>query len=96
MSVLDLGLLRHVGLTQFEVKTIRVLIQTNGETAWYPARVKPETTALIQIMVDKKLVELVDTDKTPCTLRLTDIGRQAAAQVEASDRQAQQATRSTG
>ena len=87
--MIDLGLLRQVALTAFDVNTIKVLMKTGGEALWNASIVKPETKAMIQLMIDKKLIEMVERPLEPTKIRLTDIGRSAAAQIEASMQAAQ-------
>lgn len=80
---LDAGLLRQVGLTAFDINTIGVLVKSGGEAAWYPNNVKPFTRQMIDAMIKKGLVEITSGPTGGQYLRLTDLGRQAATQIEA-------------
>lgn len=101
MSALDLGLLRQVALTGFDLNVIRTLVKTGGEAPNYPAGMKPEVRALLQITIDKGLITATGDDGLPAsvtttnkrvTLRFTDLGRRAAAQDAAAMQAAQTPT----
>lgn len=91
-GVVDLGLVRHVELTSFDVNTIKVMLRTGGECEWIPTQAKPETRALIERMIDRKIVERIEESPGRFRLRLTEgIGRACATQILAMDKQAAQA-----
>lgn len=92
MALVDLALVQHVALTSFDVNTIKVLLRTGGECEWIPSQVKPETIALIEHMIDRKIVERIEASPGRFRLRLTEgIGRACATQILAMDKQAAQA-----
>jgi DNA-binding MarR family transcriptional regulator len=80
---IDRGVLRHVGLTAWDINTINVLVKSGGEVRWHGDTVKPQTKQMLDICVKKNLVELVRREFGHAFLRLTDLGRVAAAQLEA-------------
>lgn len=80
---LDVGMLRHVELTVFDIKTIGGLVKRGGETAWYPTD-KPEwLLAAVESMIKRKLVQIVERVPHGLFMRLTDLGRVAAEQIDA-------------
>jgi DNA-binding MarR family transcriptional regulator len=82
-AAIDRGHLRQVGLTLPEVKTLSLLAQNGGEQRWYGEGVRPETQAMIDVLIGKNLVELVERYGKAIFLRLTDQGRSVATQLEA-------------
>lgn len=80
---IDRSHMRQVGLSMPEVKTLTFLAQNGGEQRWYSEQVRPETTAMIDVLITKNLVELVQRYGGAIYLRLTDQGRSVAGQLEA-------------
>ncbi len=80
----DLGHLRQVGLTHFEVQTITLLARSSGEVTWYPERVKPLTRQCMDQLIGKQLVAVLNRGGV-LAIRLTDQGRSVASQLEAID-----------
>ena len=92
MAGLDLGVVRHVALSSWDVHTIKVMLRTGGEIDWVPTQCKPETLALMEHMIDRGIVERSEPSPGRFRIRLTDgLGRKCADQVIAMDKQAAQA-----
>jgi hypothetical protein len=82
VSGLDVKMLRHVQLTVFDIKTINGLVQRGGETAWFPHS-KPEwVLAAVESMIGRGLVQIIEREPHGLFVRLTDLGRLAASQIE--------------
>lgn len=80
---LDLPMLREVKLTAFDIKTISGLVKRGGETAWYPQD-KPEWLLVaVESMINRKLVQIIERVPHGLFMRLTDMGRVAAGQIDA-------------
>jgi helix-turn-helix protein len=82
MNAIDLGHLRHVALTAFEVKTLTLLASSGGEVKWYPHIVKPLTAQCMDQLIEKRLVMIVDRSGVDA-VRLTEEGRKVVAQLDA-------------
>jgi hypothetical protein len=75
-------MLRQVKLTTFDIKTINGLVQRGGETAWLP-RGKPEWLLVaVESMIGRGLVQIIERVPHGLFVRLTDLGRLAASQIE--------------
>jgi len=98
MTALDRKALRHAGLSAFDIKTIKNLVERGGETGWYPhAGNKPEWLFVaVQSMVDRDIVVIVERPLQGMFMRLTDFGRFLAGQLEAMDIKPQIIVNSTG
>jgi hypothetical protein len=82
VSALDVKMLRQVKLTAFDIKTINGLVQRGGETGWFP-RNKPEWLLVsVESMIGRGLVQVIERVPHGLFLRLTDLGRLAAEQIE--------------
>lgn len=80
---IDRGHLRQVGLSLPEVRTLSFLAANGGEQRWHGEAVRPETRAMIDVLIAKNLVELIERFGRAIYLRLTEQGRSVAAQLEA-------------
>lgn len=83
---INTGHLRSVALSVAEVKTITLLTKNAGEVEWHGENASPAARAVIERMVQKRLIEHVNrgTALSPVPkIRLTDEGRAVAGQLEA-------------
>lgn len=84
----ELGRVRAVGLSPYDIKVLTVLMETGGEFPFYIERVDPKDQALhIAGMHSLALRNLIDIDQTRSTasrwiVRLTDNGRAVCTQLE--------------
>jgi hypothetical protein len=80
-----------VALTGHEAHTVRVIAQRGGEIDHNPGVYRPETKlatlAMIDGLVAKGVIEKRTDEFGREKLRLTDLGRECAAQVERADKQ---------
>lgn len=74
----------QIPLTVAEIQTVAFLAKNGGELEWHPEYAKPQSRALVQRLIDKRLVELIDRDGRTC-MRLSDRGRYTATQIDAMD-----------
>lgn len=85
-ATIDRRHMRQVGLSLPEVKTLGVLAERGGDIRWNGdgvRPVRPETAMMIEGLVQKGLVELVERFGGAIHLRLTDQGRAVTAQLDA-------------
>ena len=78
-SKIDRAHLRQVGLTRFDIQLLSLLSKSGGE---YPMPETIEARALMQITIDKGLVEVVARFAERSFVRLTDQGRAVVGQLE--------------
>lgn len=82
---IDRGALRHAGLSGFDIKTIKGLVDRGGETAWYPHNKPGWLFVAVESMIARDLVVVVERPLQGMFMRLTDFGRFMAEQLEAMD-----------
>lgn len=88
---IDRGLLRdaagQVGLSRFDMDTLKGLVARGGETGWYPqsGNKSERFFTAVQSMIDRGLVIIIERPLVGQFMRLTDKGRNVAAQLEAMD-----------
>jgi hypothetical protein len=77
---IDRAHLRQVGLTRFDIQLLSLLSKSGGE---YPVPETIEARALMQVTIDKGLVEIITRFGERSFIRLTDEGRTVLVQLEA-------------
>jgi hypothetical protein len=83
----DGELLRVASLSTWDVEMIRRLTKSGGESLYNPATYPPQRRALIERLLDRRLIEKIERDGR-AFVRLTDFGRHAATEIELADRNA--------
>lgn len=79
----DLRMLREIKVDTSDAHTIGILVDNGGEIPWYPHTCKPETLDRVEATIRKGLVEVIARDsRNRLFLRLTDMGRRAAEDLE--------------
>lgn len=82
MTAPDLRMLREVQVDTSDAHTIGILADNGGEVAWFPHACKPETLDRVERTIRKGLVEVIERVPHGLYLRLTDVGRRAADQLD--------------
>lgn len=84
----ELGRLRAVGLSPYDIKVLTTMMATGGEFPFYIERTAPEMRALhlagMSSLADRGLIEVDEARSTVSRwiLRLTDKGRATCVQLE--------------